>query len=86
MAGVKNFRSLQGPFWTLGSMATEAAIRGEGVALGSSVLIADDVSAGRLVIPFPQYKLMAERGYDLVYRSGYRDTFKVAILRQWLSE
>lgn len=68
MAGVKNFRSLQGPFWTLGSMATEAAIRGEGVALGSSVLIADDVSAGRLVIPFPQYKLMAERGYDLVYR------------------
>jgi len=86
LAGMKNFRSHQGPLWTLGSMATEAAIRGEGVALGRSVLIADDVAAGRLVIPFPQYKLMAERGYDLVYRSGYRDTFKVGILRQWLSE
>ncbi|SAE46500.1 Glycine cleavage system transcriptional activator [Enterobacter hormaechei] len=61
LAGVRNFRSYQGPLWTLGSMATEAAIRGEGVALGRSVLIADDVAAGRLVTPFPQYKLMAER-------------------------
>jgi LysR family glycine cleavage system transcriptional activator len=43
-------------------MATEAAIRGEGVALGRSVLIADDVAAGRLVVPFPQFKLKAERG------------------------
>lgn len=86
LAGMKNFRSHQGSLWTLGSMATESAIRGEGVALGRSVLIADDVAAGRLVIPFPQYKLMAERGYDLVYRSGYQHTFKVGILRQWLSE
>ena len=86
IAGEKNFRCHQGPLWTLGSMATEAAIRGEGVALGRSVLIADDVAAGRLVVPFPQYKLKAERGYDLVYRSGYRDSFHIQILRQWLSE
>ncbi|WP_223815620.1 hypothetical protein [Pantoea sp. B_9] len=74
----------QGPLWTLGSMATEAAIRGEGVALGRSVLIADDVAAGRLVVPFPQYKLKAERGYDLVYRPHNRDSFKLQILKQWL--
>jgi len=86
MAGEKNFCSHQGILWTLGSMATEAAIRGEGVALGRSALIADDVAAGRLVVPFPQYKLKAERGYDLVYRPGYRDAFKIRILRQWLSE
>lgn len=86
MAGEKNFRCHQGPLWTLGSMATEAAIRGEGVALGRSVLIADDVAAGRLVVPFPQYKLKAERGYDLVYRSDSQDSFKISILRQWLSE
>jgi LysR family glycine cleavage system transcriptional activator len=86
MAGEKNFHCHQGPLWTLGSMATEAAIRGEGVALGRSVLIADDVAAGRLVVPFPLYKLKAERGYDLVYSSGYRDSFKLRILRQWLSE
>jgi LysR family glycine cleavage system transcriptional activator len=86
MAGEKNFRCNHGPLWTLGSMATEAAIRGEGVALGRSILIADDVAAGRLVVPFPQYKLQAERGYDLVYRSDNQDSFKIRILRQWLYE
>ncbi|MGS3397220.1 LysR substrate-binding domain-containing protein [Klebsiella quasipneumoniae] len=86
MAGEKNFCCHHGPLWTLGSMATEAAIRGEGVALGRSVLVADDVAAGRLVVPFPQYKLKAERGYDLVYRSDNQDSFKIRILRQWLSE
>ena len=86
MAGEKNFSCQQGPLWTLGSMATEAAIRGEGVALGRSVLIADDVAAGRLVVPFPQFKLKAERGYDLVYRSDNQDSFKISILRQWLAE
>ncbi|MCV2512566.1 transcriptional regulator GcvA [Leclercia pneumoniae] len=86
MAGEKNFSGHQGPLWTLGSMATEAAIRGEGVALGRSLLIADDVAAGRLIVPFPQYKLKAERGYDLVYRPNYQDSFKISILRQWLSE
>ncbi|WP_241723638.1 LysR substrate-binding domain-containing protein [Raoultella sp. HC6] len=86
MAGDKNFRCRQGPLWTLGSMATDAALRGEGVALGRSVLIADDVAAGRLVAPFPQHRLKAERGYDLVYRSDNQDSFKIRMLRQWLSE
>ncbi|EPG9693334.1 transcriptional regulator GcvA [Klebsiella aerogenes] len=86
MAGEKNFSCHQGPLWTLGSMATEAAIRGEGVALGRSVLIADDVASGRLVVPFPQYKLKAERGYDLVYHPDDQDKFKITILRQWLTE
>lgn len=86
MAGEKNLCCHPGPLWTLGSMATEAAIRGEGVALGRSVLIADDVVAGRLVVPFPQYKLKAERGYDLVYRSDNQNSFKIRILRQWLFE
>ncbi|ENE7048597.1 transcriptional regulator GcvA [Klebsiella variicola] len=86
IAGEKNFCCHHGPLWTLGSMATEAAIRGEGVALGRSVLIADDVAAGRLVVPFRQYKLKAERGYDLVYRSDNQDSLKIRMLRQWLSE
>ena len=86
MAGKKNIRCHQGPSWSHGSMVAEAAIRGEGVALGRSVLIADDIAAGRLVVPFPQYRLKAERGYDLVYRTGSQDTPKVRALRVWLSE
>lgn len=86
MTGESTFSDHQGTLWTLGSMATEAAIRGEGVALGRSVLIADDVAAGRLVVPFPQYKLKAERGYDLVYRFDDKDSFKIRTLKQWLFE
>ncbi|CAM7782012.1 MULTISPECIES: transcriptional regulator GcvA [Enterobacter] len=86
MAGESTFSDHQGTLWTLGSMATEAAIRGEGVALGRSVLTADDVAAGRLVVPFPQYKLKAERGYDLVYRFDDKDSFKIRTLKQWLFE
>ncbi len=86
MAGEKNFRCHHGPSWSHGSMVAEAAIRGEGVALGRSVLIADDIAAGRLVVPFSQYKLKAERGYDLVYRTGSQDTPKVRALMDWLSE
>lgn len=63
----------------------EAAIRGEGVALGRSSLVADDLAAGRLVAPFPDIRLQAERGYDLVYRVGAGNDPKIAVLRAWLA-
>lgn len=91
LAGVDTVRggrgpALRGPAYSHGSMAIEAAIRGEGVALGRSVLVADDIAAGRLVAPFPQLQLRAERGYDLVCRAGSRDEPKVRALRDWLEE
>ena len=67
-------------------MAIEAAIRGEGVALGRSALVAEDIAAGRLVAPFPQIRLKAESGYDLVHRPGNRDHPKVCALRDWLAD
>lgn len=85
-AGVEGARSGRGPAYSHGSMAIEAAIRGEGVALGRSALVADDVAAGRLVAPFPKIRLKAERGYDLVYRTADRDHPKVRALRDWLSD
>lgn len=96
LAGVDKVRSgrgpayrgpaYRGPAYSHGSMAIEAAIRGEGVALGRSALVADDIAAGRLVAPFPQLRLKAERGYDLVYRIGNRDDPKVRALRDWLAD
>lgn len=84
LAGVDRFSSGRGPAYSHGSMAIEAAIRDEGVVLGRSALVADDIAAGRLVAPFPNVKLKAERGYDLVYRTGNRDHPKVRVLRDWL--
>lgn len=65
-------------------MAVEAAIRAEGVALARSTLVADDIAAGRLVAPFRDLRLKAERGYDLAYRVGERNHPKVEALRLWL--
>lgn len=76
----------RGPGFSHGSMSIEAAIRGEGVALGRSVLVADDIAAGRLVLLFPKARLDVEWGYDLVYRIGNRDDPKVRAIREWIAE
>lgn len=80
--GVKKVRNARGPVYSHGSMAIEAAIHGEGVALGRSALAAaDDIAAGRLVAPFPQIQLDAGRAYYLVYCEDNRDHPKVCALR-----
>jgi LysR family glycine cleavage system transcriptional activator len=86
LAKARKIPSTRGPVYSHASMAIEAAIHGEGVALGRSVLVADDLAAGRLVAPFPQIKLDAGRGYFLVYRAGNRDHPKVRALRDWLED
>jgi LysR family glycine cleavage system transcriptional activator len=67
-------------------MSIEAAIRGEGVALGRSALVAEDLIAGRLVALFPRTKMEVEWGYDLVYRMGNQDHPKVRALRNWIAD
>lgn len=69
-----------------GSMAIEAAIRGEGIALGRSVLVREDLCAGRLVAPFQSLQANAGRGYDLVYAARNRNDPKIVALRNWLSD
>jgi LysR family glycine cleavage system transcriptional activator len=75
----------RGPGYSHGSMSIEAAIRGEGVALGRSVLVAEDLMAGRLVSLFPKAKLEVEWGYDLAYRIGNGDHPKVRAFRSWIT-
>ncbi len=84
-AEVDRIPGWRGHAYSHGSMAIEAAIRGAGVALGRSALVVDDIAAGRLVAPFPQIQLEAERGYDLVYRHGNERDPKVSALRTWLA-
>lgn len=85
LAGLAKLRS-RGPAYSHGSLAIEAALRGEGVVLGRSVLVAEDLAAGRLVAPFPELTLKAERGYDLVYRPATQDHPKVRAVRDWLAD
>jgi LysR family glycine cleavage system transcriptional activator len=84
-AGVAGGRG-RGPTLSHGSLTIEAALRAEGVALGRSVLVAEDIAAGRLIELFPQIRLPAGRGYDLVYRPGEERESRISILRHWLEE
>lgn len=78
------YPGMRGPGYSHGSMSIEAAIRGAGVALGRSVLVAEDLAAGRLVSLFPEAKLEVEWGYDLIYRIGNQDHPKVRAFRTWI--
>lgn len=84
-AGVAGIRA-RGPTLSHGSLTIEAALRGEGIALGRSVLVAEDIAAGRLVELFPQVRVPAGRGYDLVYRPGEDESPHIAALRGWLHD
>ncbi|TXH35599.1 MAG: transcriptional regulator GcvA [Rhodospirillaceae bacterium] len=85
MVGLPTLRN-RGPGYSHGSMSIEAAIRGEGVALGRSVLVAEDLAAGRLVELFPQARLTVDWGYDLVYRLGGKHDPKVVAVRDWIAD
>lgn len=50
------------------------------------MLVAEDITAGRLVPLFPQAKLDVEWGYDLVYRTGKQDDPKVRAFRNWIAD
>ncbi len=78
------YAGMRGPGYSHGSMSIEAAIQGAGVALGRSVLVAEDLAAGRLVSLFPESRLEVEWGYDLVYRIGHQDQPKVKTFRNWI--
>ncbi|MEM7425222.1 MAG: transcriptional regulator GcvA, partial [Pseudomonadota bacterium] len=64
-AGVEGIDVEHGPRFTVENMAIEAAISGAGVALVSHYAVAEDLKAGRLVLPF-DLVLQADFAYWLV--------------------
>src|SRR5690606_14988522 len=66
-AGVSGVDPTRGPAFTNSAMCVQAAIDGEGVALGRSALVAADLAAGRLVKPF-DVNLPTQFAYYAVHR------------------
>ncbi len=81
--GVEGVDPARGPIYSHGSMVMQAAINGEGVALGRTALIAEDLAAGRLIKPF-ELALAAEWAYYIVYPPRALARPKVAAFRNWL--
>jgi LysR family transcriptional regulator, glycine cleavage system transcriptional activator len=82
-AGIDNVDPYRGPTFLSSDHAIQAAIRGEGVVLGRSALVADDLKAGRLMRPFA-LSLPAGFAYYVVYPPRALKRSNVRAFRDWL--
>ena len=82
-AGVDNCDASRGSRFTMASMAVEAAIAGQGVALAGSVLVADDIAAGRLLRPF-ELRFPVKFAYYLVGVEATWEQPRIVAFREWL--
>lgn len=72
-----------GPRFTHHSMSLQAALAGHGVALGSTLLVIDDLAAGRLVTPF-DLALEEENCYYFVCLPESMANPRVQAFREWI--
>jgi LysR family glycine cleavage system transcriptional activator len=80
---VKSVDGARGVIFNQASMAIDAAIQGQGVAMARTALAAWDLLAGRLVKPFPQ-ALPAPFAMWIVCPKATAELPKIATFRQWL--
>jgi LysR family glycine cleavage system transcriptional activator len=84
-AGVDGVDPERGPRFSADSMAVDAAIEGQGVALAGAALVDGDLRAGRLVQPFPPSITQATAFcYYLVYPEAKAGDAKVSAFRDWV--
>lgn len=82
-AGVGDMKPHFGTSFLDSSLAMQAAMAGQGVALGRMALVADDLAAGRLVRPF-RISLPSNYAYYIVYAPHTRDSPKVRAFCEWM--
>jgi LysR family glycine cleavage system transcriptional activator len=82
-AGVDGVDPTRGPVFTDSGMVIQAAVEGQGVALGRSALAAADLDAGRLVRPL-DISLPVEFAYYVVCPEATADRPKIAAFRDWV--
>ncbi len=84
-AGVADVDASRGPGFSDSSMLLQAAIDGQGVALGRSALAALDLEAGRLVQPFGP-SIPSNLNYFIVTPQGGGERPKARLFHDWLLE
>ncbi len=82
-AGVREVDAERGPRFTQHSMALQAAVEGQGVALGTTSHAADHVAAGRLVSPF-DLCMPTHFAYFVVTPPDRTKEPAIAAFRDWL--
>ena len=84
-AGIEGLDTSRGPSFGLWDLAFQAAIAGQGVALGRSTLVAEYLRSGRLVRPF-DVSSHSHFGYYFVCSPERVTEPKIAALRAWLKD
>lgn len=67
------------------SLAIEAAISGQGIALASHAFVKDDIAAGRLVKVFDQ-QLLLDKAFYLVWPRKARQSPALLVVKDWLKQ
>ena len=62
----------------------QAAMDGGDIALARSLLVSDDLKAGRLVRLFPDISIPSPLAYYLVYRAESCNSSQVCAFREWM--
>lgn len=73
----------EGPQYSDVGLLVQAAIAGQGVALGQSIIVADGLAAGRLIEPF-EVRVPSWSAYYVVYPADDLYRRKVKTFSQWL--
>ncbi|MDB5854121.1 MAG: transcriptional regulator, LysR family [Herminiimonas sp.] len=81
-AGLGDMRA-EGPQYSDVGLLTQAAVAGQGVALGQSIIVADDLADGRLIEPF-NLRIPSQSAYYIVGLPGDLERPKVRAFSQWL--
>ncbi|KMT65256.1 transcriptional regulator GcvA [Catenovulum maritimum] len=81
--GPKNLDVSHGPIFSHSSMVIQAAVLGQGVALGQSVLVRPEIESGRLIEPFKD-RVYSKDAYYLVSRDQDQADPKVIAFTNWI--
>jgi LysR family glycine cleavage system transcriptional activator len=83
-AGVEGIDLERGPIFDQSGLAIDAASSGQGVALGRTALVAEDLLAGRLICPFGPVIPM-QTAYWIVCPKATAAQPKIAAFRAWIT-
>lgn len=72
-----------GPIFSHSTMVLQAAIHGQGIALGNNVLAQPEMDAGRLISPFDEV-LMTKNAFYVVCHEKQADMGRIATFRDWM--
>jgi LysR family transcriptional regulator, glycine cleavage system transcriptional activator len=84
-AGIDGIDISRGPSFSLWDLAFQAAIAGQGVALGRSTLVGEYLNSGKLVKPF-HISSHSRFGYYLVCLRERAQEPKILAFREWLHD